>query len=122
MISSQTSHVSQRKRQRQARNRAKRKFQGLLLILALVLSICICSGQWFAATMTSNDDQSNQSSRGLLQSRSDDDGYYINSLNEFPALAFSLSAIRNGAWILYLFGMFYCFVGIAIVCDDYFCV
>merc|ERR1719229_473022 len=73
--------------------------------------------------MTSNDDQSNQSSRVLLQSRSDDDdGYYINSLSEFPNLAFSLSDIRNGAWILYLFGMFYCFVGIAIVCDDYFCV
>eukprot|EP01083_Nonionella_stella_P062433 162312_1 len=49
-----------------------------------------------------------------------DNDNYIDSLNDFPPLLFTYKQLQNWAWIFYFCGMMYCFVGIAIVCDDYF--
>ena len=112
-----------RKINRKERRKIKRKIQGFLLISAFVISVIICVYKQFFPSlmnnMNENVDDNKINGRHLLVDTGSD-GYYIESLDEFPPLLFTLQQVKNGAWIIYFVGMFYCFLGIAIICDDYF--
>ena len=107
---------------RRERKKIKRKVQGFILLSAFALSVAILT---YNEMFKSKENENIDGGRHLLSNNDDDydtndDGYYINSLKEFPPNLFSLEEIRNGAWLLNFVGMFYCFLGIAIICDDYF--
>eukprot|EP01084_Bolivina_argentea_P111266 198592_1 len=105
-------------KQRRERTKIKRKIQQYLIVFALVASLLVSLCGPIKRTFGAH-----SNSRHLLATNDADDandGFYINSLNEFPPLLFSLENILKGAWLLNFVGMFYCFLGIGVVCDCYF--
>eukprot|EP01083_Nonionella_stella_P093145 260907_1 len=105
-------------KQRRERTKIKRKIQQYLIVFALVASLLVSLCGPIKRTFGAH-----SNSRHLLATNDADDandGFYINSLNEFPPLLFSLENILKGAWLLNFVGMFYCFLGIGVVCVLYF--
>ena len=98
---------------RRRTRKIKRKIQAILFILAFSVGIIIYGYETYFESPIAGP-------RRRLASTDIDDDYYINSLEEFPPLLFSYDQIKNGAWVLNFFGMLYCFIGISIICDDYF--
>ena len=43
----------------------------------------------------------------------------VNQVGDYPSEAFSASEIRSGAFVLYLAGIFYMFIGIALVTQNF---
>ena len=43
----------------------------------------------------------------------------VNQVGDYPAEAFSASEVRSGAFVLYLAGIFYMFIGIALVTQNF---
>jgi len=100
--------------------------------LIVIISVFVCSYCGFFATILQTDDIINSNHRvnsfemngrtlhrKLLQATSDD-----NTTNgdkpDYPPDIFSMYQLRHGAVVLYIFGVIYMFVALAIVCDEFF--
>jgi len=108
---------------RTARTLEYRKIKHNLVttVFVIVLVLCVLAGcsQLVAHRFSVEDPLSSFLSRRLLSS-CDDSGPYKIPDATYPTDAFTECQLKNGAVILHVMGLFYTFLAIAIVCDEFF--
>lgn len=88
----------------------KRTLTARIIVLSTVLSIACLYMAVLHTSSEDNHDVQIASGRRLEEDPKSD----------FPTDLFTMTERRNGALVLHFIGMIYMFIGLAIVCDDYF--
>mmetsp|Transcript_49600 Transcript_49600/g.44411 ORF Transcript_49600/g.44411 Transcript_49600/m.44411 type:complete len:550 (-) Transcript_49600:145-1794(-) len=101
------------------RNKEYRRIKQNILtngfIILLFISLIIISIQY----MQTNSNNHHTNTRHLLQTPSTTKTYEIEGA-DYPPDAFTKEQLQSGAFILHIIGLFYMFLAIAIVCDEFF--